>query len=614
MSQSLPIDSQARWKQRFRAPTLSWSQVAAHAPDRGLVASNLSGTYQLHAWDVSTGGLKQVSYAPKGVFIGRLSGDGRFIYYLHDEDGDEMGRFVRVPFTGGKPQELTPELPPYFADPYLSPTGTMLGFLVGEPEGVDLYVVPLGPNDNVGAPRRVFHNPVPGLLGRRLLALSSAGTTAIMISKPHNPSTYEGLLAIDLATGECIDQLQAEPDTSVALGDYSPVLGDERLWATIQRGDTRQHLIWNPRTGERLLLDLSGLVGASPCSWSPDGTRLLLWQEDQGHKRFAISTPAEQSIQVLSELHGTYWSSYFGNTGEIYTHWGMIQDGSVVGPEIVALDAISGTQRRPLVAFDPVPSGRPWQSVSFSSSDGQEVQAWLMTPEGEGPYPAIIDLHGGPHLQRMVDPAPDLQMWVDHGFAVLSVNYRGSTGFGKAFEQRIVGNAGHWEVEDIIAARTWLVAEGLARPETVMLTGWSYGGYLTLLALGKYPDLWAAGMAGTAIANWGLLYEDTHEALKVSLPIRLLGGTPEEKPAQYRVSSPITYAEQVKAPVLIIQGRHDRGCPPRQMEQYVARLQALGKQIEIDWFDSGHGSLHVEEQIGLYERMLTFALSALKAK
>ena len=109
-------------------------------------------------------------------------------------------------------------------------------------------------------------------------------------------------------------------------------------------------------------------------------------------------------------------------------------------------------------------------------------------------------------------------------------------------------------------------------------------------------------------------YEDTHEALKVSLPIRLLGGTPQEKPAQYRVSSPITYAEQVKAPVLIIQGRHDRGCPPRQMEQYVARLQALGKQIEIDWFDSGHGSLHVEEQIGLYERMLTFALSALKAK
>ncbi|GCE15172.1 hypothetical protein KTT_50310 [Tengunoibacter tsumagoiensis] len=82
----------------------------------------------------------------------------------------------------------------------------------------------------------------------------------------------------------------------------------------------------------------------------------------------------------------------------------------------------------------------------------------------------------------------------------------------------------------------------------------------------------------------------------------------------YRVSSPITYAQQVKAPVLVVQGRHDRGCPPRQMEQYVARLQALGKQIDIDWFDSGHGSLHIEEEIGLYERMLTFALSALKAK
>lgn len=235
-------------------------------------------------------------------------------------------------------------------------------------------------------------------------------------------------------------------------------------------------------------------------------------------------------------------------------------------------------------------------------------------PEGEGQYPTIIDIHGGPHMQRSVDPAPDLHMWVDHGFAVLSVNYRGSTGFGKGFEQYILGNAGHWEVEDIVAARSWLLAEKLTRPGAILLTGWSYGGYLTLLALGKCPELWVGGMAGIAIADWKLLYEDTHEALKVSLPIRLLGGTPEEKPEQYRVSSPITYAERVKAPVLVIQGRHDRGCPPRQMEQYVARLQALGKQIEIDWFDSGHGSLDVEEEIGLYERMLAFARNVLKAK
>jgi hypothetical protein len=81
--------------------------------------------------------LRQVSHAPKGAFVGRLSGDGRFIYYLQDEDGDEMGSFVRVPFADGEPHELTPELPPYFADPFLNPMGTVLGFLVEEE--INLY-------------------------------------------------------------------------------------------------------------------------------------------------------------------------------------------------------------------------------------------------------------------------------------------------------------------------------------------------------------------------------------------------------------------------------------------------------------------------------------------
>lgn len=610
MLQPLRTDSQATWKQRFRAPMLAWSQIACHAPERGLVLSDLSGSYQLHAWDVPTGTLRQVSNEPKGAFIGRISGDGRFVYYLHDDDGDEVGHFVRVPFEGGEPQALTPNLPSYLADPFLNPTGTMLGFLVGTSEGVNLYIVPLGPDDDISPAWLAFHNPVPDLLGRKLVALSSSGTTAVMISKPHSPSTYDRLLAIDLATGVCIDALQEEQGGYVSLGDYSPLMGDERLWATLHRGDTQQHLIWNPRTGERIPLALDTLARSfQPCSWSPDGQCLLLLQEHQDGVRFAIYMLADHSIHVLSNLSGTYWSSYYGNSDEIYTHWGMIKDGTVLGPEIVALDTDTSEQRRTLVALEPAPTGRPWQSVTFPSSDGQEIQAWLITPEGKGPYPTIVDLHGGPNTQRTVDPAPDLQMWVDHGFAVCSVNYRGSTGFGQAFQDQILGNPGHWEVEDIVACRHWLVNAGIANPETILLTGWSYGGYLTLLTLGKYPELWAAGMAGIAIADWTLLYEDTHEALK---PIRLLGGTPEERPEQYRVSSPITYAERVKAPVLVIQGRNDYGCPPRQMERYVARLQALGKQIEIDWFDSGHGSLVVEEKISLYERMLTFAYAALQ--
>jgi dipeptidyl aminopeptidase/acylaminoacyl peptidase len=202
------------------------------------------------------------------------------------------------------------------------------------------------------------------------------------------------------------------------------------------------------------------------------------------------------------------------------------------------------------------------------------------------------------------------QMWLDHGFAFMSVNYRGSTTFGKAFEEAIYGDLGRLEVEDMAAARAWLVREGIARPDAVLLTGWSYGGYLVLMGLGVRPELWAGGVAGIAIADWATQWEDTSPTLR-GYQEAIFGGTPAQRPEQYARSSPITYAERVRAPVLVIQGRNDTRCPARPMELYEARLKALGKQIEVAWFDAGHGSYEVDTEVGHYERMLRFAQRAL---
>jgi dipeptidyl aminopeptidase/acylaminoacyl peptidase len=94
----------------------------------------------------------------------------------------------------------------------------------------------------------------------------------------------------------------------------------------------------------------------------------------------------------------------------------------------------------------------------------------------------------------------------------------------------------------------------------------------------------------------------------------MMGGTPEEKPEQYAASSPITYAEQVAAPLLVIQGRNDLRCPPRQMERYAQKMQSLGKPFEIDWFDAGHGGLETEQFIAFQERMLHFAYRVLRER
>jgi dipeptidyl aminopeptidase/acylaminoacyl peptidase len=108
-----------------------------------------------------------------------------------------------------------------------------------------------------------------------------------------------------------------------------------------------------------------------------------------------------------------------------------------------------------------------------------------------------------------------------------------------------------------------------------------------------------------------MMYEDCADALK-GYDVAMFGGTPQEKPEQYRISSPITYAEHVTAPVLIIQGRHDSRTPARPIEVYEQRLKALGKSVEVHWYDAGHLGEGVEQSIRHFELMLKFVYRVLE--
>jgi len=281
-------------------------------------------------------------------------------------------------------------------------------------------------------------------------------------------------------------------------------------------------------------------------------------------------------------------------------------------PELAAR-IVTGAKTQTVLPAGEVPPGRPWKHVTFTSRDGEIIQGWMGIPEGKGPFPTILHTHGGPETETVEYFLPASQAWLDHGFAWLAINYRGSTGFGRAFREKIWGNPGYWELEDMAAARDWLIKEGIANPDKILLTGWSYGGYLTLLALSKYPELWAGGMAGTATVDWAAEYEDLSPALK-GYSVALFGGTPQEKLEQYLKSSPITYIENVKAPVLIIQGRNDTRTPARPVETYQARLEALGRPAELHWFDEGHLGGGVEQDIEHMEIMLRFAYRVLSGQ
>lgn len=603
MLKELNLQDDAPWKKRFRASSIAWSQIATQNPKRGLVCTNKDGIFQLYAWETDTNNLTRLTNQPAGVVSGTISADGKSIYYLLDNGGDEIGHYVRVPFEGGEPEDMTPDMSPY-ASFYIteSHTGNVIGFMAANEDGFQMFVV-----DSIMKGKPLFSYQIGAMAVGPML--SHNGEIAVIASTEKTGKTEYALEAYDVATGELLGECWDGEGTGIRPAGFASRAGDMRFAALTNVSGFARPFLWNPKTGERTPIESDEFAGdMSIWDWSDDGKRILLHQLHQAKHTLYIYHVEEDRLQKLKTPSGSAGGGgSFVENGNIYVHW----NDSSTPNHIMELDSDTGEFIRSVIEFERnVPDSIPWQSVTFESSDGTPIQAWLATPAGDGPFPTIVHTHGGPTAVQTNTYHAPAQAWLDHGFAFFTINYRGSVTFGYDFQHAIDGNLGDLEVEDIEAGVKWLIAEGIAQPDAILKTGGSYGGYLTLQSLGKKPDLWAGGMAVVAIADWSLLYEDQASTLQ-GYQRALFGGTPEEKPEQHKKSSPLTYAEQIKGEILVIQGENDTRCPSRQMKVYEQKLKDLGKSIHIHWFDAGHGSRAMDEQIEHQELMLRFAYRVL---
>jgi dipeptidyl aminopeptidase/acylaminoacyl peptidase len=223
--------------------------------------------------------------------------------------------------------------------------------------------------------------------------------------------------------------------------------------------------------------------------------------------------------------------------------------------------------------------------------------------------PTVFSVHGGPHAADEDRFSAYRAVWVDAGFVVIEVNYRGSAGYGSAWRDAIEGRPGLTELEDIAAVRDWAVATGLSDPARMVIEGGSWGGYLTLLALGTQPERWTAGVSIVPVADYVTAYADEMEPLR-DFDRALFGGSPDELPDRYRECSPITYVDNVRAPVLVMAGENDPRCPIRQIDNYLERLAARDAPHSVYRYDAGHGSLVVAETIKQTAIAVAFARQA----
>ncbi|MEM9138117.1 MAG: prolyl oligopeptidase family serine peptidase, partial [Cyanobacteria bacterium P01_F01_bin.42] len=190
-------------------------------------------------------------------------------------------------------------------------------------------------------------------------------------------------------------------------------------------------------------------------------------------------------------------------------------------------------------------------------------------PEGTLP-PLLVKSHGGPTAATAAGFNPAIQYWTSRGFAVLDVNYGGSTGYGRAYRERLKGNWGITDIDDCVNGAKHLVAEGKADPERLAIDGGSAGGYTTLGAL-TFRDVFKAGASYYGVSDMEALATDTHKFESRYLD-SLVGPYPERKDL-YKARSPINFTDSLSCPVIFLQGDEDKIVPPNQAEMMVNALR-----------------------------------------
>lgn len=247
---------------------------------------------------------------------------------------------------------------------------------------------------------------------------------------------------------------------------------------------------------------------------------------------------------------------------------------------------------------------------SFTSRDGLTIYGYLTLPAGSTGknLPMIVNPHGGPMGPRdQWGYNTEVQLLASRGYAVLQVNYRGSGGFGKAFEDMAYGQWAQGIMNDVLDATHWAIKQGFADKDRVCIYGASFGGYSSMMAPAREPDLYkcAFGYVGNYSAAIQMKLSDTSDSESgMRYLVRAYGSTRAEQEAM----SPITHVEKITLPVFLAAGARDPRCPPEHTEAMFAALEKAGNKPEGMIIQSGemHGYYKLENQVNLYTQMLSF--------
>jgi dipeptidyl aminopeptidase/acylaminoacyl peptidase len=467
----------------------------------------------------------------------RVTNDGKLLFCVrevHSVDGEQpVNDVVVIPTDGSRPPKTVVSGHDFFAAPRISPNGRRLAWIAWDQplmpwDGCELWVGDLAEDGSVLGPRRVAGGP----------------------------------------------------DESIFQPNWSPrgelqFVSDRTGWWNIYRLDDNVTTALAPKDAEFGVPHWT--FGLSTYAFLSDG-RIATVFSSGGFDQLAFVSP-DGELTVAELPYTAHVPSSLSASGDSLA---FIAASPTEAAAVIRMNATSG-QREVLrssseLAIEPSHVSRP-QAIAYPTKHaGQESYALYYPPNNPGFVgpdnelpPLIVKSHGGPTAMAQAQLNAEIQYFTSRGFAVVDVNYGGSSGFGRLYRQRLKGKWGLVDTDDCISAAQYLAAQGLADKERLVIRGGSAGGYTTLCAL-VFHDEFATGASYYGVADCETLATDTHKFESHYLD-GLMGPYPQDR-GVYRQRSPIHYAEQLSCPVILFQGLEDHVVPPSQAETMVDALRA----------------------------------------
>lgn len=553
------------------------------------VISNLGGRSNIWRVNADGGWPRPVTRADQGQSFLELSADGKALFYAQDIGGDEMHDVYMVPTGGGTPVNLTAT--PKISEKAIlaSPDGTRIAFTYKPSDHAqrDVAVMDLATR----TVRNLTNEKDPDGVWSAV-AWSKDGKTLILNREVTLLGGDSGIWQVDVPSGKLSPIIAQRKDgRDLAAG----LAADGRtLVVTSNYGNSQLRAgLYDPATRAYRWLAATPWEQRAEAV-TADGRSFIVTTNEDGAGTVTVvdvATLAERKLDLGSGVNSPVGSNPFSPdlTRFVYSH-----SAGDSPPDLRIADMATG--KSTVLASFALPSLSPGnlpksQVVTYRSFDGTLVSAILTMPfnlKRDGTNPALVLPHGGPTGATRDSFSRKATYLALHGYIVIQPNFRGSTGYGKAFQDAEILDMGNGDMKDVLESKKFLVATGYVDPNQVGITGGSGGGWLTMLALGKHPGIFAAGVQSYGVIDWMTFMEHTDPLLAIYLK-RLLGD-PVKNRDIYLSAAPMTFVDKIDVPLLTMHGDRDSRVPVEQALQVRDVLKRRGVTSEtIIYPDEGHG-------------------------